>query len=124
MFRLYSFVSAPAADTGRIVEHMRASCFKYFRQRFASSDDRRMLRWVFAFEHRSGARRMLWRGDDVCDAAFYPSLCLFCIISVLANVVKIVHEVYGNITPPIDTLMMVFPESGTIMVFVGRNKIE
>ncbi|GBP27676.1 Disks large homolog 5 [Eumeta japonica] len=55
---------------------MRASCFKYPRQRFASSEGRRTL----ALWHRSGARRMLWRGDDVCDAAFdlssqLPRMC-------------------------------------------------
>ncbi|GBP20660.1 hypothetical protein EVAR_16533_1 [Eumeta japonica] len=44
LFRLYSFVSAPASDTGRAAERMRASCLKYPRQHFALADGRRTPR--------------------------------------------------------------------------------
>ncbi|GBP96329.1 hypothetical protein EVAR_68483_1 [Eumeta japonica] len=44
--------------------------FKYPRHRFASSDGRRTPQRAVALLHRSGERRMLWRGDDVCDTPF------------------------------------------------------
>ncbi|GBP27534.1 hypothetical protein EVAR_18727_1 [Eumeta japonica] len=71
--RVYSFVSAPVADTGCIAERMRTSCLKYPCQHFASSDSRQTPWRPFALWYQSGARGMLWRGDDVCDAAICSS---------------------------------------------------